>query len=111
MVCLIIVLVGVASFNLGILSQKGGHEPIEIRNSGGIVLSDQTQASSSSVPPTESNSTSTLVRIVASKNGKAYFFTSCSGASRISEKNKIYFDSEDEAVKAGYYLAANCKNN
>lgn len=34
--------------------------------------------------------------------GKTYYRTGCSTANRLSEKNRIYFASEDEAKKAGY---------
>lgn len=47
--------------------------------------------------------------IVASKNGKKYYFVWCSGASNIKESNKRYFNSEVLAQKAGYILANNCK--
>ena len=47
--------------------------------------------------------------VVASKNGKKYHFPWCSGAKRISEGNKVVFDSPNEARKAGYTPAANCK--
>jgi len=46
--------------------------------------------------------------IVASKNGKAYYWTTCSGANRITDANKIYFASTQAAAAAGYYLAKNC---
>ncbi len=45
---------------------------------------------------------------VASKNGAAYHLPFCSGAKRISEKNKITFQSKEEAEAAGYRPAANC---
>lgn len=48
--------------------------------------------------------------IVASKIGSKYYFIWCSGAKNLSEKNKIYFQSEESAQKAGYSLATNCKN-
>ena len=46
-------------------------------------------------------------RIVASKNGSTYYFPWCSNS--IKEENKIYFQSDDEATKAGYRLAKNCQ--
>jgi hypothetical protein len=45
---------------------------------------------------------------VASKNGSKYYLTSCSGANRIKEENKVYFGSAAEAKAAGYGPAANC---
>lgn len=47
--------------------------------------------------------------IVASKNGKKYYFVWCSGAGNIKESNKRYFNTEELAQKAGFTLANNCK--
>ncbi|MFA5830343.1 MAG: hypothetical protein WC878_00775 [Candidatus Paceibacterota bacterium] len=46
---------------------------------------------------------------VASKNGTKYYLPSCGSANRISQKNKIWFDTKTEAEEAGYEPAANCK--
>lgn len=47
--------------------------------------------------------------VVASKNGTKYHFPWCAGAKAISEANKIWFKSEEEARLAGYTPASNCK--
>ena len=47
--------------------------------------------------------------IVASKSGTRYYFTSCSGMSRITEANRVWFATVAEAESAGYTLATNCK--
>ncbi len=47
-------------------------------------------------------------RVVASKNSDKYHFTWCSGAKRIKEENKIWFNSAQEAESRGYTLAGNC---
>jgi hypothetical protein len=47
--------------------------------------------------------------LVGSINGNKYHFPWCSGASRIKEENKIWFLSYDEALRAGYDKALNCK--
>lgn len=47
-------------------------------------------------------------QVVASKNGVRYYYLHCSGVSRLSEKNKIYFASAAEAESFGLTLAANC---
>ena len=47
-------------------------------------------------------------KYVASKNGKSYHFPWCSGARSIKEENKIWFNSKEEAGKAGYAPAGNC---
>jgi hypothetical protein len=46
---------------------------------------------------------------VASKSGKAYHLPWCSGAKRIKEENKIWFQTKEEAEKAGYHPAGNCE--
>ncbi len=46
---------------------------------------------------------------VASKAGTKYHLPSCSGAKRISEKNKIWFATKVEAEQAGFTPASNCK--
>lgn len=47
-------------------------------------------------------------RFVASKNGTRYYLPACSGATRISEKNKVWFASAAAAEARGYTPAANC---
>ena len=49
------------------------------------------------------------MRFVGSKNGTIYHLSSCSGASRIKEENKIWFSSKEEAEGLGYTPAKNCK--
>jgi hypothetical protein len=46
---------------------------------------------------------------VGSKNGSKYHFPWCVGAKQIKEENKIFFATKDEAEKAGYAPASNCK--
>jgi hypothetical protein len=48
-------------------------------------------------------------KYVASKNGTKYYLPSCSGAKSISEANKIWFSTKEEAEKAGYTPSATCK--
>lgn len=46
---------------------------------------------------------------VVSKNGTKYHLPWCPGAKQIKEENKIFFATKDEAERAGYTPAANCK--
>ena len=48
-------------------------------------------------------------QFVSSKGGAKYHFPWCAGASQIAEKNKLWFNSVEEARKAGYTPASNCK--
>lgn len=47
--------------------------------------------------------------IVVSKNGTKYYTPGCSGIKRIKPENIISFASPQEAEKAGYTKAKNCK--
>lgn len=46
---------------------------------------------------------------VASRGGKSYYLPTCKSAKRLSEKNKIWFDTKAEAEKFGYKPAKSCK--
>lgn len=46
---------------------------------------------------------------VGSKNGSKYHYPWCPGAQQMKEENKIWFGSREEAERAGYTPAANCK--
>ena len=46
---------------------------------------------------------------VASKSGTKYHLPWCAGAKQIKESNKIFFKTKEEAEKAGYTPASNCK--
>ncbi len=47
-------------------------------------------------------------KYVASKNGKSYHLPWCPGARSIKEENKIWFNSKEEAARAGFKPAGNC---
>jgi hypothetical protein len=47
--------------------------------------------------------------IVASRSGSVYYYPWCSGAQKIAEKNRRWFESEREAIAAGYAASKSCK--
>ena len=94
-IILIICLVAFASFGLGRLSMREKVRPPVVIRSAAVA----------NVPL----SIPSGGMIVASKLGSAYHFPWCAGAIKISEKNKIWFNSEIEAQKAGYSPAKKCK--
>ena len=99
LVVFIIILVGFSGFGLGRLSKVDVEkEAIEIVFPREINLKEEI----ASVGSLSEN-------VVASKNGSKYHFPWCSGAQQIVEKNKISFNSIEEARRAGYTPAANCK--
>lgn len=113
----IILLAAFGGFGLGRLSKiKEGTPPVKIYGAGlgatalGIGQSKNTgsPAPTSGVPPAIT-STAQNGQYVASKAGTKYHLPWCSGAQRINDANKIWFQSKEEAEKAGYTPAANCK--
>ena len=105
---LTIILVAFASFGLGRLSKiEERASPIRVENTarvleGGKGNLAETSALSKSVPIE-------VGTYVASKTGKKYHLPWCSGAQRIKEENKVWFDSKESSEQAGYTPAANCK--
>ena len=95
-----IIFVALISFGLGRLSKIGESKtPITIEN---LVPT--------STPSTTASAKNLTDKIfVASKNGTKYHYVWCASAQSIKEENKIYFSTKEEAEKAGYTPAANCK--
>ncbi|MGA1046697.1 MAG: hypothetical protein ACO3UU_01710 [Minisyncoccia bacterium] len=58
------------------------------------------------------NTASTVAtdKIVASKNGKRYYYPNCGGINRIKPENRIYFDTKEQAEAKGLTLASGCKS-
>jgi hypothetical protein len=113
-----VVLLGAISFGLGRLSTMG-------TEGGEVALCDapgeQTATALSTLPVTRTGVTldsgtnmeqPAIINkgtYVASKSGSAYHFPWCSGAQRIKEENKVWFETKEEAERAGYRPASNCK--
>lgn len=101
---LAVVLISVTAFNLGKLSVANDKKfPVSITEPNRLEGPEGQQPAVSSQKPVATS-------VVASKASKSklYHFPWCSGASRISEKNKMTFPTEAAALAAGYTLAGNC---
>jgi hypothetical protein len=114
----LIVIVGIGSFLLGKASESGVGTINTINKlESQVIAPDHRSNPPASVSGYSEVSTSTAATIpqqgdalyVASKSGTKYHLPWCSGALRIKEENKIFFTSKNEAEKAGYEPAANCK--
>lgn len=106
----LIILFGLLCFGIGRISLLE-EKQTPVRISGGtspIPLERQTESSSPQVKGATKEVT-TGESVVASKSGTKYHFPWCPGAKQISEKNKIVFSSPEDARKAGYSPAGNCK--
>jgi len=105
----IVVLVGVGAFGLGRLSASSpNHTALRIiyPNAQAATPVKAGEVSGKTTQPFDD--AQGLRNFVASKNGTKYYLTTCSGANRIKEENKVYFASAAQAQAAGYGPAANC---
>jgi len=107
----IIFLVGLGGFGLGRLSVLWPKkEPIEITTPDAhSTMYEEVRKDSSPVSQTAAIATSSQGKYVASKNGTVYHFPWCPGALKIKENNKVWFNTKEEAEKAGYKPAGNCE--
>lgn len=114
----IIILIGTASFGLGRLSVYEERKvPITIEYPNEDGREEGSAASPSSAVKSAASKQTAAVGMaepisggyVASKNGTKYYLPWCGGVSRIKEENKVWFATKEEAEKAGYTPAANCK--
>jgi len=98
-----IVLLGIAAFFLGRLSAQ------ETQAAPSVTIctpSAPVESQGQMQPLVEQGVTGG--KYVASKNGSAYHLPWCSGAQRIKESNKVWFDTTEAAEAAGYRAASNC---
>lgn len=102
----LIFLVGMAGFGLGRLSILWPEkEPLKIiTNNQDTITNGQKETFKGAVTTTSSKG-----KYVASKLGASYHYPWCQGALKIKEENKIWFQTKEEAEKAGYKPAGNCE--
>jgi len=109
----LIVLISLLSFQLGRISKTAG-QPIKIEkaNIKEIFQPDaNVRIDANDTNNTEDRGVERVdFRVVVSKKStsKKYHFLWCAGAKQIKEENKVFFNSEKEAISAGYSLAGNC---
>lgn len=112
---LVVILASISAFGLGILAgraDKGGEVTFEtvpmeeraLQNTSANALS-----AVETVPEAPIPTLTTGGQYVASKKGTKYHFPWCPGAKAMNEDNKIWFSTQEEAEKAGYTKASNCK--
>lgn len=115
---LLIGLVGIGAYGLGRLKTIDlarqnvtitSPKPLSVdekSDGGGTILGTSTENGNSAVT---SPSHIRIGKYVGARGGKAYYLPSCPAANRIAEKNKIWFESKEEAERLGYKPASNCK--
>jgi len=106
----LLILLVTASFGLGRFTlYEENKVPVVIRNDTGLeeatLLSQNGDVKGATTNTVEQSGG----EVIASKKGTKYHYPWCSGGKTISPANRITFSSLEEARKAGYTPAANCK--
>ncbi len=123
LIVIIIILVGVGSFELGRLSKENSSSGVKILPAQAGEYPNQsmgqaTNQTSNVISATKfanskpSNSIQTSHSLgknyFASNRGTKYYSLNCSAGKTIKQENKVYFATADEAIKAGYTLSTSC---
>ncbi len=108
----IVILVGLLSFGLGRLSKNIDQEGLKIQyvdqglQTGDFVSLSQFEAQNEPNPIQTSNSSEKA--FFASSRGQKYYPRGCSAGKSIKMENRVYFDTEEEAQKAGFERSSSC---
>lgn len=111
LVIIIIILVGLGSFELGRLSKNSSNEGIKIEynDQEANIISSIGQNPTNQPQNTEKALGSNSGAFFASSRGSKYYSISCGAGKTIKEENRVYFKTSEEAEKAGYELSTSCK--
>lgn len=109
-IVIILLLVAIGAFGLGKISAYEKREvPISvIKNEERVLTNVSEQKLATIASSNQKTDESPKDMIVASKNGKKYYYTWCSGADRIKEENKIWFATVEEAKSRGLEPSSGC---
>lgn len=110
----IIILVGLASFELGRLSKENSSSGIKIEypsqndtQEANVIYSVESSNLTKNIKTATNNSAGKT--FFASSKGNKYYTISCSAGKTIKQENRVYFATGEEAQKAGYTLSSSCR--
>ncbi len=107
---LLIILVGLGSFELGRLSKMGSSTGIKVQYPDKVTSQPASVISSTvTTSPVAPKATITGKSFFASNRGSKYYSLNCSAGKTIKKENRIYFSSALEAENAGYELSSSCR--
>lgn len=112
LVVIIVILVGLGSFELGRLSKENQPQGIKIQypdtnQDRGIIQAANTILGSTSLPAAN-NVNSSEKNFFASSRGSKYYTISCTAGKTIKQENRVWFATGEEAERAGYTLSSSC---
>ena len=106
---LVLILVGLGSFELGRLSKENNSSGVKITYP--VLEANVVSAVNQNIQKTIQQKTivKTTKNYFASSRGTKYYPIGCSAGGTIKQENRIYFSTVFEAEKAGYILSSSCK--
>src|SRR3989344_3190958 len=110
---LVVILVGLGSFELGRLSKESSSSGIKIEYSNGEVRGESQQASVLSSVESNGSTVNKVTKpsvnaFFASNRGSKYYSLGCTGGKTIKQENRVYFNTSAQAEAAGYELSSSC---
>ncbi|KKQ88192.1 MAG: hypothetical protein UT09_C0002G0030 [Parcubacteria group bacterium GW2011_GWF2_38_8] len=109
LVVVIIVLVGLGSFQLGRLSKNTVNSGIKITYPDQEANAIESLNSDNYPNVLQKNLGLNLGNFFASSRGTKYYSLGCSAGKTIKEENRVYFTTSTEAQEAGYELSSSCR--
>ncbi|MFA6076747.1 MAG: hypothetical protein WC735_01585 [Candidatus Paceibacterota bacterium] len=110
LIVIIVILVGLGSFELGRLSKENINSGIKIEY--GDQMENQLANAISTTNSTEKENVSGTTigkNFFASNRGSKYYSIGCSAGKTIKQENRVYFETKEEAETAGYELSSSCR--
>ncbi len=108
LVVIIVVLVGLSSFELGRLSKENTASGIKIEYPNQMENQPANVVSVTNSTNNKENRSNGKI-FFASNRGTKYYSIGCSAGKTIKQENRIYFTTGEEAQKAGYELSSSCR--
>ena len=107
LVVIIVILVGLCSFELGRLSKSSDSSGIKIEYEGETESIENMEANVISAVNASTNSAGK--NFFASSKGSKYYSLGCSAGKSLKQENRVYFETREDAEQAGYELSSSCK--
>src|SRR3989344_5802610 len=105
----IVILVGLGSFELGRLSKENSSSGIKILSDNTVPSLENSNILQNDVISTTANSNSINKTFFASNRGSKYYPISCSAGKTIKQENRVWFATGEEAERAEYELSSACQ--
>lgn len=109
---LIVILVGLGSFQLGRLSKENSSSGLKIEYKGTNMPQSLESQPGSPISAfgslSEPKDASLEKSFFASSRGSKYYSIGCSAGKTIKQENRVYFRTGEEAEASGYTLSSSC---